>query len=486
MVRPFWKRNPALAVGLHLLLGSALAVSWHWVILLPLGIFFLFSPCRYGGVALTLLFFIYAKICSPTFPHLEDPMTIKGRFSISTLKVDSSPFQRSFCYQGRLKEFEGDNGECGKNLPCKIYLPLNSERPSADRDYLVKGRLIQKSERNYHLKPVKGSPWEGIDNSFSFAEQRYRAKEGVRSYFKHHFKKSRAASFLIALATGELDERALSFEFGKLGLQHILAISGFHFALLAMFIGVFLRMLLSPKQVAATILVLLTLYAFFIGKSPSLERAWIAIAIFQIGELCNLRTTALNALGMGLVVELLLDPLSLMHLGFQLSFLATIAILLLYPSCNRLLSYLLPKRSLSQVASMLPLHQHGYLFSALLRKAIALNISVLLFTLPLLLHAFHKFPLLSLIYNLFFPFWVSLSILLALLAIPLTFLLPPMGSLLHQINNFYTSHLLELTAHPPALLDYTLRVQTFPFPLLIALLTLLFSTAIILHEKLKF
>ena len=53
---------------------------------------------------------------------------------------------------------------------------------------------------------------------------------------------------------------------------------------------------------------------------------------------------------------------------------------------------------------MTPLHQTGHLFSSLLRKALALNIAVHFVTLPVLLFIFLKFPWLSLLYNLFFPF----------------------------------------------------------------------------------
>ena len=234
----------------------------------------------------------------------------------------------------------------------------------------------------------------------------------MSNYLKRHFKDPKVASFFSSLATGDIDERALSLEFGKIGVNHLLAISGFHFALLTTFCSFILGLFLPRKTTTILLLIVLSAYFFFVGNAPSVQRAWIGIFIFLIGSLFDLRSNALNSLGCALCIEILIDPYCVTHLGFQLSFLATLAILLLYAPCEKLLSLLLPKRPLSLLAVMTPLHQTGHLFSSMIRKALALNIAVHLVTLPVLLFVFLKFPWLSLLYNLFFPFWVGLSIFL--------------------------------------------------------------------------
>ncbi len=476
----FWERQPALFVGLHLLIGSAFAFQGEWS-LLAIGMLLGASWRRrwHWGILLMLAAFAYAKALYPT-PHLS-AKKIEGtaHFEIAALKPSQSPFQRSLLYRGQIKHFEAKTGEAAHRLPCRIYMPISSSRPPADGSYRLQGTLCKKPGNVYLFKPLKNQPWEKIEGTFSFAELRYRAKENVRAYLKNHFAHASCYHFLAALATGDLEDRTLAFEFGRLGLQHILAISGFHFALLAAFCSFFLRLFLPYKIAAAVLLLLLSVYFSFIGNAPSVQRAWIAIFLFLIGQLCAWKTTGLNALGAGLAIEILIDPFLITHIGFQLSFLATLAILMLYPAMNQLLCRLLQTRPLSALVEMSRIDQHGYILSAGIRRALALNFSVHLVAIPALLYLFHKFPLLSLAYNLFLPVGVSLSLLLLLLAIPLTILLPPLGTLIHQLNDAFTSSLLTLTSHPPAFLDYAIRTPAFPLSLLFGYLALLFFIAAI-------
>jgi competence protein ComEC len=469
----FWERQPALFVGLNLLLGCASALHWDWCFV-GIGIALWASGKWRLGIFLVLAAFVYAKVLYPTPDLSAKQMEGVAEFEVSTLKPSQSPFQRSLLYKGQIKHFRAKTGEVAHHLPCNIYMPVSNSRPKADCSYRIEGTLHEKAGRFYLFKPLKKKPWERLEGTSSFAEGRFRAKEGVRAYLKKHLKNAQCCNFLTALATGDLEDRTLAFEFGRLGLQHILAISGFHFALIAAFCSFFLRLFLPYKVAAGVLLVLLSVYFFFIGNAPSVQRAWIAIFLFLIGQLCDLRTSGLNALGLGLIVEILIDPLLITHVGFQLSFLATLAILMLYPVLNGLLGRHLRIRPLSTLVRMNRLHQHGYILSSLIRQALALNLSVHLVAIPAVLFLFHKFPLLSLVYNLFFPVGVSLSLLLLLLAIPLTLLMPPLGELIHGLNNAFTSWLLTLTSHPPAFLDFAIRTPSFPLALLLGYIAILF------------
>jgi competence protein ComEC len=443
-------------------------------LLVPLlSLLLLSHPFR--ALAYILLFFSYTKLLCPPLSLPQKTFEGKGQFCIASVKLQPSLFQRSLLYCGTLKHFQTSEGQCLPNLPCKLYVPFRGHPPPADCDYWIEGTLSKKeNSRIFHLKPTKKKSWEPIPHTFSLAKWRFSAKQMVHHYLKQHLKKSRTSSFLAALLTGDLDEWSLCFEFNRIGLQHILAISGLHFGLLAMVLGFFTRLFLSPKKNALFLIIFLSCYFFFIGNSPSVCRAWIALLFFLLGRLVGKRISALNALGMGMILELLIDPSCIQHLGFQLSFLATSAILLFYPACESLLVLLFPKRPSHLVAKMSLLNQHGYLFSALLRKSLALNLAVHLMLLPVLLYLFHTFPLLSLAYNLFFPFWVSLSLILLILSFPLPFL--------HPLNDCYTSYLLQLTSHPPAFLNFSLHVPAFSFSLLCTLLTLLLGAGILLNK----
>jgi competence protein ComEC len=398
----------------------------------------------------------------------------KAIFHIDQVKMHSSPFNRSVLYKGALKRFENKQMVIEKDLPCYVYLPLFGKHPPATTDYAISGTLCQKGDHFFVFKPEKKKAWEPVPSRFNLSHLRFTAQQKISKYLKREIPDNRVRSFLNALATGDIDERILSMEFGKVGLQHILAISGFHFALVAWLINCILRFFFSYKISAVLLLVTLTFYYLFLGNAPSIQRAYIAILLIAIGQLFSWRTSGLNVLGAGLTIELLWHPVVVTQLSFQLTFLCTLAILLFYPCMNRWMSLLLPERTFKEIGQMSFLDKHGYLFLSLLRKACALNFAVHFFSVPVLLFLFHRFPLLSIAYNLFFPVCISFSLLLLFSALLFAPWLPLFSHAIHAINNSWTSMLMTMTSHPPAFLDFSLRTKSLCFPTVVCFLTLSF------------
>lgn len=124
-------------------------------------------------------------------------------------------------------------------------------------------------------------------------------------------------------------------EYAQAGLAHLLAISGLHIGLLMLLFRWFLQPLrhLPKGQVFHHIGVigLLWLYAFFVGGSPSVIRAVSLFSALQIGWLFDrkLPTTYLVLLSMAIL--LFVSPRLILHLGFQLSYLAVFGILFISP-----------------------------------------------------------------------------------------------------------------------------------------------------------
>lgn len=475
--------------GLFLLASTAYTLTsdpiYLYVVILLLCPFYLGPTYWKNWLGFILFFsaiFLTTSYRCPSYSIPGEKIQGKGIFSVHHVKLQHSPFQRSLVYQGLL-QFESEGSFHASQLPCQIYLPHSSKRPLANCDYEIEGTLIQKSERFFILKPNSKKKWRPIDHTFSLAEWRFCSKQKVYHLLQKHIPDKHALVFLNALATGEIDDRALSLEFSRVGMQHILAISGFHFALIALFIGGILRAFFSWRVGSILLLVFLSSYCFFLGYSPSVLRAWIAIFAFLIGQLLNLRITALNALGIGLWVEILFDPLVITHLGFQLSFLCTLGILMLYPFCLHLCSRLFPKRSQLELSQMPLFDQHGYLIICFFRQALAINCAVQIASLPVLLFLFHRFACLSLAYNFFFPFWVSISMLLLVASFFFSFVLPPFGLLLYQITGWWTKSALQVSSNPPALVDFVIRFKAIPYWSLLLYLIAIFLGAIVWNEK---
>lgn len=498
----FWKQHPAMLYGLALLLGFSSSLNWNWGLLAPITVLagpLLYSAfCRQADLcirmvlAILLLFgaFGFAKVYYqfPTLPI--DGVLGRADLEIISVSSKSTSFGKLWSYRGTLEAFEPASTSQmmkAKHLPIAISLPQNGEitRPHANQAYQIKGVLKETAPGYYTLIVPKDTPWYPIEGSWSFAEMRFLAKQKVSQYIHSHITGVRTATFLSGIATGDFDDRLMSFEFSRFGLQHIMAISGFHFAIIASILSILLRLMFNKRRGTLLLIFLLSSYFVFLGCGPSIMRAWITILIALLSFIVEKQGSGINSLGVALIAVLLMDPLLCRHMGFQFSFITTAAILLFFPGCDLAMQSLFAKRPLSQMIEMNGINQHGYCVLVFFRQALALTFAVNLIALPIMLFYFQKFPLLSLIYNLFFPFLVSISMLLLLLGLLFSLGIPLLGSAIHLLNSHYTQFVLNFTYNMPTTLDVTWRVSPFSLELLLLYLTVVFVVAIFLRNALE-
>lgn len=485
----FWEQHPALLYALFLLLGFQLAFFREPILFMPgmaLTLPLLFSSkkldrLRIGlGLCLTITAWFWG-VNLYQFPAIPQG-GIQGQayIDISSVSLTSNHFGKRWTYRGTLHRFISEEGKViARRIPYTIHIPANAEltRPTANKEYLITGRLKESAPGRYHIIVGKHTPWHPIAGSWGFAEMRFDAKNAIGSYIKNNIANNRAGIFLTGIATGYFDDHLMSLEFSRFGLQHIMAISGFHFAIIAGFFGFLLRLFVNREVAAALLTFLLSGYFLFLGCAPSVMRAWISIVVVLVGYLLRRESSGLNTLGVALMITLLFDPLFCWNLGFQFSFIATAAILLLYPACDLILQSSLTKRSLSELVEMNRATQHAYCLLTSFRQALALTLAVNLITLPIMLYHFQRFPLLSLIHNLFFPFLVSISMILLVLASLAHPFLPPIASIIHNLNSFYTKFVLDFTYKLPKSLDIV-WITSIPLSLLTVYLVLAFGFAI--------
>lgn len=482
----FWRENPALLYGLSLLLGFFIAFQWTPLLILPCCVISI--PLLIGAkhkqqmatvrLSLSLLLWISATVYGLAhyrFPDLpEDGLKGEAMIQISSIQHRNVGFGSSWIYQGTLVQFIPDNTKTiiAKNIPVSLSMKDTIERFPANQSYLVHSHLKKTDKGIYFLKIASNEQMHLINDLWNLSEWRFEKKQWLKNHIAKQFDQPLNASFLNGLATGEFDDRMLAFEFSRFGLQHLMAISGFHFALIAGALGFLLRLIPSKKWSTTLLLCSMTLYFLFLGPTSSVLRSWVMIAIALCGHLIHQKGSSLNALGVALILCLLIDPLSCLLIGFQFSFLTTGAILLFYQACDEFLSTIFIKRSLSQMIKMDMVNQHGYCVLSIFRQGIALMFSVNCVALPFTLYYFQKFPLMGFLYNLFFPFLVSLSMILLLLGLILG-MVPFISSSIHKINEWYTQWILNFTIYFPKSMDVYWRAKDVPVWALIIYLSLL-------------
>ena len=119
------------------------------------------------------------------------------------------------------------------------------------------------------------------------------------------------------------------------GVAHVLAVSGSNVAVVAAFIFFLLEFLRLPKRarVVATCFGLV-FYMLLTGSQPPVVRATVMALVLLLAGLAQEKSNAYNSLGLAALIILGVDARQLYDVGFQLSFVAVLSIMYMYPKAN--------------------------------------------------------------------------------------------------------------------------------------------------------
>lgn len=193
----------------------------------------------------------------------------------------------------------------------------------------------------------QASPFAASRSSDSLHSIRYTAmfyREKVMNLYRKLGFEGDELAVLSALTVGEKTDLSDSIResYSVSGASHVLALSGLHIGLLYALLFLLLKPLTRKWQAgryfrSVLLLVLLWSFAFFTGLSPSVVRSVSMFSVLAIAELFGRQSLTLNTLAATAWVMLLVNPAWLFDVGFQLSFLAVLSILMIQkPVCQLL------------------------------------------------------------------------------------------------------------------------------------------------------
>lgn len=158
-------------------------------------------------------------------------------------------------------------------------------------------------------------------------------REGLLERYKEVAANDEQYAVLAAMTLG--DKSALTKElretYSVAGASHILALSGLHIGIVYMLLS--MLTMGRRRHWLAQIVIVLGIWAFALltGLSVSVVRSASMVSLYALFSLGGRGRSSLNLLCFTAIVMLLTDPLTLFDVGFQLSFLAVLAILLFMP-----------------------------------------------------------------------------------------------------------------------------------------------------------
>ncbi|HSM84687.1 MAG TPA: ComEC/Rec2 family competence protein [Candidatus Limnocylindrales bacterium] len=258
--------------------------------------------------------------------HREFTQPVRMRM---TLYPPRSGEQQTFISkQGLPRLFYGDH----VSLVATLLLPRNFGNPGAfDYEGYLHGLGIgvigfAKAE---HVNVLPETPGKyGTRLGVWRSRMRRSILEHIGGKASGLWKREDAALFAaMTLGDDSMLLRDVREDFQKTGIYHLLVVSGMNVGLLAFAVFWLARRLHAPKWAASLVTIALAVfYAYIAGLGVPIQRAVLMLSLFLAARLLYRGRASLNATGFAALVVLVISPQALYEAGFQLTFLALLAI----------------------------------------------------------------------------------------------------------------------------------------------------------------
>ena len=255
-----------------------------------------------------------------------------------------------------------------------------------------------------------------------------------------------AYAVVAAMALG--DKSALTQELRDIyaitGASHILALSGLHLSIIFML----LTLLFGGSRfftLHSSLFTILCVWAFvfLVGMPVSVIRSATMLTAYALLSLGHRDKMSVNTLVFTALLVLIVSPLSLFDIGFQMSYLAVFAILLIVPLSERLfpMGYLMTHRVIKWLWGM-----------------VAVSCAAQIGVAPLIAYYFGRMPVYFLLTN----FIVIPAATLILWLSPVVFLFPSLAYILLYIVSVLNTLLTTIASIPGASIDglHPTKLQT--------------------------
>ncbi len=174
------------------------------------------------------------------------------------------------------------------------------------------------------------------------------------------------------------------------GISHIFSVSGLHLTAIVGLLVIFLRLFYVRRKTLAFVLSGAVLFfMWLVGFTPSVQRAGIMIIVLCLSYLSDRRADSLTSLCLAGAIICCSGPYAAADCGFLLSFLAVLSLITISKYFNTFFIRCFEKVKLRNV------------FTEKISRILGASVSVMLFTLPVIVICFRDATILSPLTNLF-------------------------------------------------------------------------------------
>jgi len=374
------------------------------------------------ATSLCLGIFVVGMATSNGMPHhySDQDLTKESLWQLKVREVlKPNPYTQRYIAQVNLvgeEEKQGsillvlpsDSGRTKLRVDDEVFVPSRPEtiQPPLNpyqfnyKDYLEKQGVYHQIRSNLESIVIEKNPSPTLLGK----------AQGFRGHIISKLKKENFGddelAVIQALLLGQRDDISESTydNYKNAGAVHILAVSGLHVGILLLL----LQFLLTPLErlpkgktlKLVVIVLLLWTYAFVAGLSPSIVRAVTMFSFLAYSMSLNRPTNSFNIIALSILTILLVKPLFLFQVGFQMSYAAVFAIVWIYPKLQR---FWFPENIVIRKTWQL----------------LSVSVAAQLGVLPISLFYFHQFPALFFVSNLLIIPFLGLILGLGVLVIAL-------------------------------------------------------------------
>jgi len=325
----------------------------------------------------------------------------------------------------------------------------------------------------YHQIYLKSQSWRilKLPTGLNVIRMAHTISEKFISLLKKGGLKGQEFAVASALLLGQndmLDNETIQAYAGS-GVMHILSVSGLHVGIIYLIVNFllgFLKKKGSQLYIKTVMLILIIwAYALLTGLSPSVMRAATMFSFITIGNASNRNVHIINSLATSALILLLIDPLMISNVGFQLSYIAIIGIVFI----NK------PLTDLWYPSSWLVRH---------IWNLITISIAAQIATAPMVLFYFHQFPAYFLPANLI-AIDLSFFAIVSGLGVLVTSVIPTVSNLLAVITNSLIQALNWSMNYIEDLPNAVIYFSSFSTKVLLLLYIILISILLLFYFKRK-
>lgn len=479
--KPFWNEAPLLRLAVCLMagivIGDYVAVGW---LLLPIFVgivviaLLLWKHEHLQSIAIAACFVVLGWLLMErekaslvvVWPEgevsyeavvISEPIEKPKTMAVDMLLAESGRKLKCYLY----KDDRSRNLRIGDGLHIQSRIESNSEWRRGSFDYR---RYLEIHGFTGHTF-VASWKWQKIRVSLAQLSRLERMRLTFLQYRSRLLERintqgSDAEAYAVVAAMALGDKSALTQDlkdvYSVTGASHVLALSGLHLGIIYTLLSLFVFR--RRWQVLSQIIIILSVWAFvfLVGLSTSVVRSAVMLSVYALLSLGHRDRMSVNTLAFTAIVMLMISPMSLFDIGFQMSYMAVFSILLFVPLMEGVFTeaYLMSHRIVRWLWGM-----------------VAVSLSAQIGTAPLIAYYFGRFSCYFLPTN----FIVIPAAMLILYLSLVVLLLPSFSYILFNIVAALNNLLAKVASIPGACIDnlHPTKTQTTMIYLIIVAVYLL-------------